>query len=130
MFMGDIGRAVGGAEQIDEDIAIEGGEFSANNIAKNARCPYTFKQLLDILEPVEDGRGFVYEKEAVMNALKKNNNRIPCAVAGTAHFVTAKDLHPARAVLAEQKRAAKGRGRLRATQVQDDGDVLDLDDLE
>lgn len=129
MFMRDIGGPSGGTQQIDDDIAIEGGGVWGD-IAKNARCPYTLKALLDIVEPVQDAYGFVYEKVAVMGDLKKNNNRVRCAVAGTAHYVTAKELHPARAVLAEKKKAATGRGRLRATQVQDEGEFLDLDELE
>ncbi|KAL4434500.1 hypothetical protein ABPG75_000941 [Micractinium tetrahymenae] len=61
-------------EQIDDDIAIEGG---AAQLAPNARCPISNKQagakcrcsvkpVLDIEEPMQDATGVVYEKAAVV----------------------------------------------------------------
>lgn len=41
-------------EQIDDDIAIEGG---GAQLAPNAKCPITMRAVLELEEPVQDAKG-------------------------------------------------------------------------
>ncbi|KAL4418942.1 hypothetical protein ABPG77_009122 [Micractinium sp. CCAP 211/92] len=94
-------------EQIDDDIAIEGG---AAQLAPNARCPISNKQILDIEEPVQDATGVVYEKAAVVGyfrSLHPSKGGRDIIVAGSNHAVTLAELVPADKVIREKKRQAR-----------------------
>lgn len=62
-------------------------------------------QIFELAEPVEDRRGFVYER-AVIEAMLRSQptNSAMCPVAGTNHTVQLTDLKTARKVLREKKR--------------------------
>jgi hypothetical protein len=91
-------------------------------------------QLLELEDPVEDQMGFVYEKSAIVDAIRKANNprsrnKLTSPIAGTNHLIGMEDLKPSKAIKREQKKArlaaaggggAAGRGRGR-----DDEVVLD-----
>ena len=88
-------------EQIDDDIAIAGE--STHQLGRNATCPITMRALLDIEDPVEDSKNFVYEKHAILEMLGRSAS-IKCPVAGTNHMLSKSDLRPARAVINAKKR--------------------------
>jgi E3 SUMO-protein ligase NSE2 len=97
-------------EQIDDDIAIEGG--LSTSVARNAKCPITMKVVLELEDPVEDEVGYVYDRQAIVQMLKNAGPRgIKCPEAGTNHRVTEGRLRPATKVLAAQRKAAKAARR-------------------
>lgn len=109
-------------EVLDDGIVIEG---SAGAIAKNDRCPVTGKEILELEDPVEDNSGFVYEKSAVEDLLKKNNGSYRI-VAGSNHITKLEDLKPARLVIIA-KRRAKLRRNGTQTQTQDEDCVIEIE---
>ena len=85
-------------------------------------------QVLELDEPVEDRRGFVYEKADIERYIQQHERRqggpCPCPVSGTSHSVALADLRVARAVLRAKQRAQRqgaGRGGRSAA------DVLDVE---
>jgi hypothetical protein len=62
-----------------------------------------FLQLIDLAEPVEDQKGFVYEGAAIKDNIRRNGGRIEAPVAGASHWITLSDLKPCRRVLRMQK---------------------------
>lgn len=102
-------------EQIDDDIAIAGG---GHQLAPNNTCPISGKRIMELAEPVEDHKGYVYEKAAVLAMLRgATNPRGMQLVAGAPHFTRLQDLRPAHKVLRERKRLAR-RGATQQTQQQ------------
>ena len=81
---------------------------------------------MELEDPVEDERGYVYEKAAILDHIRlKQPGQCVCPVSGTMHVITAEGLRPARALKQAQRRARQGRlrpGRNRSRS----GDVLDL----
>ena len=61
---------------------------------------------MELDEPVEDRRGFVYEKADILRFIGRQGT-IQCPVSGTNHSVSADQLQPARAVLKMQKLAQR-----------------------
>eukprot|EP00890_Picochlorum_soloecismus_P005823 jgi/Picsp_1/6241/NSC_03595-R1_protein len=89
-------------EVIDDEIQIQGG----SSIEKNTKCPFTMKLLIDLDEPVEDAKGFVYEKKPLVDYLRQAKGRRKSPIAETNHIVTVNELKPAKHVLAAQRRRA------------------------
>ena len=88
-------------------------------------------QIMELEEPVEDERGYVYEKAAILDHIRQQERRSPgqcvCPVSGTTHIITAAGLRPARAVKQAQRRRRLGRQPQQAGQSRRrSGDVLDL----
>ncbi|KAL4860267.1 E3 SUMO-protein ligase MMS21 [Chlorella vulgaris] len=116
-----------GDEQIDEDIAIEGG---ARQLAPNATCPITTRPLLLLDDPVEDSFGVVYERIAVeqfFRTLPPQRHGRAIIMAGSSHEVTLAEMKPAEKVIREKRRQAR-RQRLGggAAAAAAGGDVLDV----
>lgn len=98
-------------------------------LAPNSRCPLSFKGLLDISEPVQDTKGFVYEREAILKYISsKPGGVVDAPVSGSSHKVRAADLKPAKAVLKAQKKAASQRRSSGAGREGPEADVVDDDD--
>jgi hypothetical protein len=113
-------------EQLDDDIAIEGSA----QLAPNDRCPLSGKALMELIHPVADSKGFVYEEEVIQAHLRETKGRRRCPVAGTSHDVILAELRPAGKVIAAQRKAQR-EGRSGATGragAAPRGDVLDVDD--
>lgn len=60
-------------------------------------------QLIDLQEPVEDDKGFVYEGEAIRHTLRRSDGWMECPVAGASHRVQLNTLKPCRRILRMQK---------------------------
>ena len=119
----------GGDEQIDDDIAIEGGGSGAA-LAKNTLCQMTMKPILELEQPVQDRVGMVYDKAAMVEYIKKHgghDQRVPCPVAGTTHTVTLSELRPAAAVVAAKRRAKGRKGKQVVESDDEDEDAEYLD---
>lgn len=89
-------------------------------------------QLLELDQPVMDLVGFVYDKAAILQHIKRmqhvpgGRQSVQCPVAGTAHRITEAELRPATAVLAAKARGGP-RGGTAAQRAQQAEDVVDLD---
>ena len=71
----------------------------------NAKCPITGKSLLDLEDPVEDHKGYVYEKSAMEQFINKSSSGSKkCPAAGTSHQVTLADLRPCIALTVMKRR--------------------------
>lgn len=96
-------------EQIDDDIQVE--TTRANNF-KNAKCPLSLRDLVDLNDPVQDSHGFVYEREDLQLYMKQvrpdRNGKYPCPVAASGTAFTREEIVPAEAVIRLQ-RHRKGR---------------------
>ncbi|KAI8471085.1 MAG: hypothetical protein J3K34DRAFT_520841 [Monoraphidium minutum] len=63
----------GGAERElgdDEDLIVEGG---AHDLL-NATCPFTLKSVMELADPVEDDKGYVYERAALVAHIRLHGN--------------------------------------------------------
>ncbi len=94
-------------EQIDDDIQVE----TRTTNFKNAKCPLSLRDLVDLKEPVEDSHGFVYEREDLMRYMSQTRpdgrGRYPCPEAASGTTFTKEEIKPAEAVLRLRQR--KGR---------------------
>lgn len=89
-------------EVIDDDIQIQGG----GSIGKNTKCPLTMVELVHLKEPVEDAKGFVYEKRALIDYIRKTSRgrgRVQAPIAEVNHFITEKEIKPATSIIEAQK---------------------------
>ena len=78
---------------------------------------------MELDEPVEDSKGFVYEKADIVNFMKGKS--IQCPVAGTNHMVSAAGLRPAKAIIRAQSRAKQNVGR--STAQRPNEEILDVE---
>jgi hypothetical protein len=100
-----------GSDGSDEDVDVvvtqagRPGDFDCPNL----KCPLTQLLIKDIATPVVDQKGYVYEKDAVMDYIARYKNprtgRAECPQAGTNHEIRSEDLKPARAIERARKRA-------------------------
>jgi len=91
-----------GNEVIDDDIEIQGG----TSIGKNKKCPLTLVDLIQLKEPVEDSKGFVYEKSALIDYIRTKSmgrGRVRAPIAEVNHYITAREIKPATSILQAQK---------------------------
>lgn len=67
-------------------------------VTKNEKCPYTLVPVAELADPVEDQMGFIYEKSAILNALKQAQrdrcNWVECPLPGVNHAIMAHHLKP------------------------------------
>ena len=96
----------------DEDLIITqagaGGVLLDGISFPNEMCPMSGKKLVDIDEPVEDEKGYVYERAAIEDYIRRNGKPegrggagekvMSCPVAGTSHQVAVSKLKPSREV--------------------------------
>jgi len=83
-------------------------------------------QIMELEDPVEDERGYVYEKAAVQDYIRqKPPGHCQCPVSGTVHLITIEGLRPARVLKQAQRRARQGKQRPDQNRRRS-GDVLDL----
>lgn len=101
-FDGAVKKAANGGADADADLVMEddGGDGP-----RNAKCPITARPVEEMDDPVEDERGFVYEREAIVQYIGKSKSK-DCPVAGTNHKVTVSELKPSRAAKKLKQRAA------------------------
>ena len=87
---------------------------------------------MELEDPVEDERGYVYDKAAILDHIRRKEQESPgsqcvCPVSGTTHIITSSGLRPARAVKQAQRRQRQGRQPQRAGRNRSrTADVLDL----
>lgn len=89
-------------EVIDDDIEIQGG----SGIGKNTKCPLTLVEVMQLKEPVEDPKGFVYERSALMDYFRKApkvRGKVRAPMAEVNHYISAKDIKPAMSIIEAQK---------------------------
>ena len=77
-------RAPGAADVEDEDVMLTGQPQAT----VNARCPITSMLIADIEEPVQDQKGYVYDKMAIEQYIRKKGGSCPCPQSGTSHAVS------------------------------------------
>ena len=96
----------------DEDLIITqagaGGVLLDGISFPNEMCPMSGKKLVDIDEPVADEKGYVYERAAIEDYIRRNGKPegrggagekvMSCPVAGTSHQVAVSKLKPSREV--------------------------------
>jgi hypothetical protein len=97
------GQALPGEEE--EDIVME-----PTQIFTNRKCPYTGTPLAELSEPVQDDKGYVYEKSAVMRFIRQNKGRVQCPIPGTTHYVTEASLDECAHMLSGGNRRERQRG--------------------
>ncbi|KAL3150224.1 hypothetical protein ABBQ32_000083 [Trebouxia sp. C0010 RCD-2024] len=103
----------------DDEICI-GGERGA---APNAFCPLSGKPLMEIEDPVEDAKGYVYERHDVVFYIKSNHGSVKCPSTATQHMITIPELKRAHKVIRQQRQQ-----KIYGTQKQSQADVVDVDD--
>ena len=95
-------------EQIDDEIQVE----TRTTNFKNAKCPLSLRDLVDLKDPVEDSHGFVYEREDLMRYMSQmrpdRQGRYPCPEAASGTTFTKEEVKPSEAVHRLQ-RQRKGR---------------------
>eukprot|EP00873_Tetraselmis_striata_P017555 jgi/Tetstr1/437819/TSEL_026459.t1 len=93
----------GGEEDPDADLVMAD---DSNEVSVNQACPLTLRPVLELLEPVEDQSGYVYEKQPIMAYIAskgRGGQPVPSPIAGASYFITAAQLKPARRVIRKQK---------------------------
>uniref|UniRef100_A0A061R632 SP-RING-type domain-containing protein n=1 Tax=Tetraselmis sp. GSL018 TaxID=582737 RepID=A0A061R632_9CHLO len=105
-FCEEVRPGAGGGAGDDQELVIQRGQQPAIN----AFCPLSRIEVLKLREPVEDDKGYVYEKEAVVDYITRESHhrrQVPCPQAGTTHYISLESLVPARRVLKAQRRRAR-----------------------
>ena len=94
-------------ETIEDGIQVETTKTSN---FKNAKCPLSLRDVMDLKEPVQDSHGFIYEKEDLelymrqMRGAKKSvNGMYPCPQAASGAHFSREETKPAEAVLRLQR---------------------------
>lgn len=120
--------SAGGSEGSDSDVEVA----ASPSLAPNDTCPITKKRLEDLDEPVEDHKGVVYERQAVLawidaerrrlsKAARRRVDAVPSPVAGAVYQITPEDLKVARRVIRRQTAlATEGARNKRANKVKDE----------
>eukprot|EP00878_Enallax_costatus_P006745 GHUV01007071.1.p1 GENE.GHUV01007071.1~~GHUV01007071.1.p1 ORF type:complete len:248 (+),score=71.52 GHUV01007071.1:273-1016(+) len=104
----------------DDDVIVDAG------VQKNDRCPITMKLLIDLKDPVEDDKGFVYEGEAIRQTITRSGGWMECPVAGASHRVQLSTLKPCRRVIRMQKQRQRQGTQAQAGHGGQRGMVLDV----
>ena len=82
----DFDKQTGGAqEQDDQDDDVV--DTSANDL-KNEKCPITMKSVYELIDPVEDQKGFIYDKAAVIKYIRDKRGNVACPISGAQHTIT------------------------------------------
>ena len=82
--------------------------------AVNSKCPLTMKDVFDLEDPTADVKGYVYERAAIVEYVRRQAGHgahaaAQCPAAGTNHAVRVAELRPAREVFRAKKRAEAAR---------------------
>jgi len=82
--------------------------------AVNSKCPLTMKDVFDLEDPTADIKGYVYERAAIVEYVRRQAGHgayaaAQCPAAGTNHAVRVAELRPAREVIRAKKRAEAAR---------------------
>ena len=82
--------------------------------AVNSKCPLTMKDVFDLEDPTADVKGYVYERAAIVEYVRRQAGHgahaaAQCPAAGTNHAVRVAELRPAREVIRAKKRAEAAR---------------------
>ena len=82
--------------------------------AVNSKCPLTMKDVFDLEDPTADVKGYVYERAAIVEYVRRQAGRgahaaAQCPAAGTNHAVRVAELRPAWEVFRAKKRAEAAR---------------------
>ncbi|DBA85803.1 TPA: hypothetical protein ACH3X1_005355 [Trebouxia sp. C0004] len=110
-------------QQDDDDIKIQMGG-SNTGAAPNATCPLSGKPILELEDPVEDQKGYVYERENIEEYVRAARGSVACPAAATSHFVNMATLKKANKVIRLQRKAQ----RLGTQgQTQADDDIVDVE---
>lgn len=105
----------------DDEVQMGGSNTGA---APNATCPLSLKPILELEDPVEDQKGYVYERENIEGYIRESRGSVSCPAAATSHFVTMATLKKANKVIRLQKKAQ----RLGTQgQTQADADIVDVE---
>ncbi|PNW69917.1 hypothetical protein CHLRE_17g698200v5 [Chlamydomonas reinhardtii] len=104
------GGAGGQAAEDEDDDVVEQGAGGRRNWT-NTTCPLSLKNVLDLDHPVRDPVGYVFDREAVTDWLRRTRRPglAPAQmqahpVAGCSHFLREEQLVPAAEVVREQRR--------------------------
>ncbi|GBF92693.1 hypothetical protein Rsub_05062 [Raphidocelis subcapitata] len=102
----------GGEDLEDDDIVVTGNDFM------NAACPISGKNVLELADPVEDEKGYVYDRAAITAHIRQRgyNGACDAPFPGVSHSVVLSRLKPAARVLRAQKRRRLGLDAQRGTQ--------------
>jgi len=115
----ECGNSQEAAEDEDEDLVMERG----NDLAPNRTCPLCQKELLFLDEPVEDSKGFVYEKKDIVDFISRPTFNGLAPISGADHSLSLANLKPARKVLKAQRKAKN-----QPTQTQaDEDDIIEAE---
>lgn len=108
-------------DDADNEIQMGGSNTGA---APNATCPLSAKPILELEDPVEDQKGYVYERENIENYIREGGGSTTCPAAATNHFVTMATLKKASKVIRLQKKAQRlgTQGQMQA-----DDDIVDVE---
>lgn len=104
----------GGGEQDlgdDEDIMVTGDDLL------NGTCPFTGKQVIELKDPVEDEKGYIYERSAILAHIQQQGRGqgwCDAPFPGANHRVFAHTLKPSSKVLRQQRRRRLGIGTQQA----------------
>ena len=131
------GKAIkeGRTEDDDEDADLVitqagGGGGGGGYQPPNVKCPISGMSLKDIQDPVEDDKGYVYERQPMEQYITQHTRRIretavDCPQSGTTHKVSLASLKPAMKLLRQRKVAELARKRQRdASDSDEDEDII------
>mmetsp|Transcript_138 Transcript_138/g.301 ORF Transcript_138/g.301 Transcript_138/m.301 type:complete len:250 (-) Transcript_138:266-1015(-) len=125
-FDQDTGAKGAAGGDSDDDVVME------QSALVNDRCPITRKSVMELVEPVEDKKGYIYEKEHILQMLRQARGQpIKCPEAGTSHMVTLAELRPSRRVQREKRRQVFQGTQAGGTQAagRAEENVVDADDV-
>eukprot|EP00798_Chlamydomonas_sp_ICE-L_P020750 gene20750-27570_t len=86
----------------DEDVVVDdGGAFM------NEKCPLTARLVMDLEDPVEDAKGFIYSKFAIEQHIRQESRKGPvkCPVSGTSHYISIGELKASESIFRAKRRA-------------------------
>lgn len=91
-------------DEDEDEVRVEPGQ---KGLAPNETCPLSGRALMDIEEPVQDAKGFVYEKTAIVQYIRRApgpSAYIECPVYGANHKLAENDLKPAKRIIKAQRK--------------------------
>jgi len=125
------GKEVSGVQPEDEEediICVEPTQAQKAGL-KNQRCPITAVDVTELVDPVSDTKGYIYERKALLQYLQRSGRPCPrvCPIAGSQHIVAPDELQSAELQIRKLKRLKKtfGETQTQAGGTQNDR-VLDL----
>lgn len=119
-----------GIDDEDEDLVVTQAGGALGYQPPNSKCPISGKAVEEIEHPVEDEKGYLYERDVIEQFIRANTGRgrgdaCDCPQSGTSHKISIASLKPAKQFTRWKKVKAQLAARRRASEGGlDDDDVV------